>query len=54
MKGRILQRFEAIENEQALALADNTGETLAFLERAGVAGGECLIRIVAEEGQGFP
>ena len=51
--GRVLQRLEAVENEEAAPLADEAGEALAFLERAGVAGGELFVRVVAEEGEGF-
>ena len=40
--GRVLQRLEAVEDEEAAPLADEAGEALAFLERAGGAGGECL------------
>ncbi|MFO1424388.1 MAG: hypothetical protein U1F70_12200 [Candidatus Competibacteraceae bacterium] len=49
-----MQRFEAVENEQVLPLADDAGEALAFLERAGAAGGECLVRVVAEVRSGLP
>lgn len=52
--GRVLQRFESVENEQVLPLADDAGEALAFLERAGAAGGECLVRVVAEVRSGLP
>src|SRR5436190_6694667 len=51
--GRILQGLEAVEDEQAAPLADDAGEALAFLERAGGAGGEGFVRVVAEEGEGF-
>ena len=46
---RVLQRLEAVEDEQAAPLADDVGEALAFLERAGGAGGEGFVRVVAEE-----
>src|ERR1044072_3968817 len=49
--GRVLQRLKAVENEKIAALADDAGEALSFFERAGVAGGELLVRIVAEEGE---
>jgi len=48
-----LQRLEAVEEEEAAPLADEAGEALALLERAGAAGGEGLVRGVAEEGEGF-
>ena len=51
--GRVLQRLEAVEDEEAAPLAHEAGEALAFLERAGGAGGELLVRVVAEEGEGF-
>src|SRR5439155_24515463 len=51
--GRVLQRLEAVEDEEAAPLAHDTGEALSFLERAGGAGGEGLVRVVAEEGEGF-
>src|SRR5436190_22579193 len=49
--GRILQGLEAVEDEQAAPLADDAGEALAFLERAGGAGGEGFVRVVTEEGE---
>ena len=51
--GRVLQRLEAVEDEQAAPLAHDAGQALAFLERAGGAGGEFIVRVVAEEGEGF-
>ncbi|HEY5752649.1 MAG TPA: hypothetical protein VIT21_05840 [Chthoniobacterales bacterium] len=51
--GRVLQRLEAVEDEKAATLAHDAGEALTFLERTGVAGGKLLVRIVAEENQGF-
>src|SRR5688572_12376394 len=51
--GRVLQRLEAVEDENAAPLADDAGEPLAFLERAGRAGSERLVRVVAEEGEGL-
>lgn len=46
----VLQRFEAVKNEKRAVLADESGEALALLPRAGVAGSEVW---VAEEFQGF-
>ena len=51
--GLVLQRLKAVEDEQAAPLADEAGQALAFLERAGGAGGEGPVRVVAEEGEGF-
>ena len=51
--GRVLQRFEAIEDEKAASLAQEPSEALAFLECAGGAGCKLFVRIVAEEAEGF-
>src|ERR1035437_1419128 len=38
--GRMLQRLQSVENQQATSRADDTGNALALLERAGGAGGK--------------
>src|ERR1039458_8128175 len=50
---RVLQRIEAVEEEEVTPLAHEAGKALSFLERAGATGGERLVRVVAEEDEGF-
>src|SRR4051812_45760761 len=51
--GRVLQRFEAVQDKQAAPLAYDVSEASSFLERARGAGGKFFVCVVAEEGEGF-